>query len=418
MVGPIQRPAGRLDADAGDGFRGEGQRSAAHHLQPGAIGLKAVEQIETHIGGEPRRPDPEAGESVDIGDPPPCRQAPVRAEPGVGVDRSRPAVGEPDIGELREGDEEVRGEPAEGLRAVLMAGIHPAAEVIDGVVSTPQDPVVRGQPVIVELVGAVPDSLACSPADAVQLGVGEWFGAQDVVVNRNGIEPVSAQQTTEHVGGQHGPRGSDSPRRGGHRDGVAVAPDSQCGGLLVDPHTGLHACAGQLHHQPGGVHDRAVFGEQAGPIRRRIDLFADRRLIEEHALPLVGRLGKSDHLVRLGGHGEHAGALPLDLHAVGLYIALHAEKVLLAQAGQRVDFRGPTGLPVGGAMGETRIDEPAVAARGCPAHPLRLDQNDPRTGIAFGGVQCGPQPGVSPTDDQQVAAVRASQRLEFGPRLE
>ena len=94
------------------------------------------------------------------GDPAATGQAPVRAEPGVGVDRAGPAVAEPDIGELREGDEEMRGDLAERLRAVLMAGVDAASPVIHRVVAAPQDPVVGRESVVVELVSAVADALA------------------------------------------------------------------------------------------------------------------------------------------------------------------------------------------------------------------------------------------------------------------
>ena len=78
---------------------------------------RPVQQVEADVGGEPCRADAESGEPVDVGDPAVAGQAPVRAEPGVGVDGACPPVAEPDVVELREGDEEVRGEPAVGLPA-------------------------------------------------------------------------------------------------------------------------------------------------------------------------------------------------------------------------------------------------------------------------------------------------------------
>ena len=53
----------------------------------------AVEQVEAHVGGEPRRADTQPGEPVDVGHPAAAGQPPVRAEPGVGVDRRRPSGG-------------------------------------------------------------------------------------------------------------------------------------------------------------------------------------------------------------------------------------------------------------------------------------------------------------------------------------
>ena len=76
---------------------------------------------------------------------------------------------EPDVVELGEGDEEVRGEAAVGGRPVLVRGIDLASEVVDGVIAAPHDAVVLGQAVVVKLVGAVADSLPVPPSDAVQL---------------------------------------------------------------------------------------------------------------------------------------------------------------------------------------------------------------------------------------------------------
>ena len=71
--------------------------------------------------------------------------------------------------QLREGLEELPGEQLEGRRPVVELAFEPAAEVVDGVVAAPQDPVVGRQPVVVELVAAVVDALAVAPADRRQL---------------------------------------------------------------------------------------------------------------------------------------------------------------------------------------------------------------------------------------------------------
>ena len=82
------------------GSGGNGNGRLPHHLQFGARRRLAVEQVEAHVGGEPRRGDAESGEAVDVGHPAVAGQAPVRAEPGVGVDRARPPMAEPDVVEL------------------------------------------------------------------------------------------------------------------------------------------------------------------------------------------------------------------------------------------------------------------------------------------------------------------------------
>ena len=53
---------------------------------------------------------------------------------------------------MREGPEELRLELVERRGPVVSAGADTAAEVVDRVVAAPQDPVVGGQPEVVELV--------------------------------------------------------------------------------------------------------------------------------------------------------------------------------------------------------------------------------------------------------------------------
>jgi len=59
----------------------------------------------------------------------------------------------------------------------------PVAVVVDRVVAAPQDPVVRAEPVVVELVRAVADALTVAPADLGELGVGQGLGHEYVVVD-------------------------------------------------------------------------------------------------------------------------------------------------------------------------------------------------------------------------------------------
>ena len=68
-------------------------------------------------------------------------------------------MGEAEPLELREGLEEVLGEHVVGLGPLLEGRVDPAAVVVDRVVPAPQDPVVAGEPVVVELVAAVADAL-------------------------------------------------------------------------------------------------------------------------------------------------------------------------------------------------------------------------------------------------------------------
>ena len=110
-----------------------------------------------------------------------------------------------------------------------------------------------------------------------------------------------------------------------------------------------------------------------------------------------------------GGDGQHAGALPVDLHVVFLDIGRHAVEVRHTEALELVELLGPARLPVLGAVGEAGVDEAAVASRCRPPDPFGLDQHDLRAGVTFGGVQCRPQSGVAATDHEQVAGGRTGQ---------
>jgi len=58
-------------------------------------------------------------------------------------------MAEPDALKLRERGEEVTGQPEMRGGPLVVRRADRVAEVVDGVVAAPQDPVVRGQPVVV-----------------------------------------------------------------------------------------------------------------------------------------------------------------------------------------------------------------------------------------------------------------------------
>ena len=150
-VGPGQRPAGELHAGVAQRLGRERQRPLADHPQPGPLGLLPVEQVERDVGAEPGRRDAEAGVAQGVGHASVVRRPEERREPGARVDDAGPAVREPEPLELRERREELGREQVVGA-ALLEAAVDPAAEAVDRVVPAPQDPVVAGQPVVVEQV--------------------------------------------------------------------------------------------------------------------------------------------------------------------------------------------------------------------------------------------------------------------------
>ena len=207
----------------------------------------------------------------------------MRAEPAVGVDRAGPAVAETDVIELREGEEEVSRELAEGLRPVFVPGVDSATVVVDRVVPTPQNPVVGGQAVVVELVGGIADTLPGTPADTVELVVRQRLSGHRVVVNRDRVKSIAAEQAGKDIGGQHYLPSGDGPGRGDDLDCAGVAVDHSGNRVLVNPDAFLRTGPCQFDHQSGGIDNRAVRIQQPCPVGRRVDLGADRIPVQKPA---------------------------------------------------------------------------------------------------------------------------------------
>ncbi len=116
------------------------------------------------------------------------------------------------------------------------------------------------------------------------------------------------------------------------------------------------------------------------------------------------------------GHRQHAGALPFDVESERLDVGLHAVEVLHAHRLEGVNLVGPACLSVLQSVCQAGVDEAAVAARRGPADPVGVDEHDAAIRISLCGMQCGPQPGVAPTDNQQVAGERSGCLRVFRPR--
>ena len=75
------------------------------------------------------------------------------------VDRARPAVRERNVGELREGLEEVARQQLVRTAVLFKCGIDAAAPVVDGVPAAPEDAVVVAEPVVMELIARIGEPL-------------------------------------------------------------------------------------------------------------------------------------------------------------------------------------------------------------------------------------------------------------------
>jgi len=103
-----------------------------------------------------------------------------------------------------------------------------------------------------------------------------------------------------------------------------------------------------------------------------VDLGAHRLAVQERHVRagpgrLAGLLCQRGDLVRPRGHLDLAGALELAVDAVAVHGGLELVQVLGAEALQGVELVGPAPLPVGEAVGEAGLAEPAVAPGRRPA---------------------------------------------------
>ena len=208
---------------AGSGGNGSGRRRTISSRVRSVS--SAVEQVQPDAGAEPARADAEAGEPDDVDRAAAERAAPQRREAAARVDRAAPAVREADPLELREGREEVLGQPVERRRALVALGRHAAGEVVDRVVAAPEDPAVVGLAVVVEQVRDVGESLPAVPADRRALLRRQRLGHQHVVVDGHDVAPDRAHERRERAGReQRAAREHATPGRlGAHARAVAAS---------------------------------------------------------------------------------------------------------------------------------------------------------------------------------------------------
>ena len=107
---------------------------------------------------------------------------------------------------------------------MLDGWVDPVAEVVEGVPTAPQDPVVRCESVVVELVARVREALAVGPADGGQSVASKRFGHQDVVVHRYDEAPDASNLGPEGVGCHDGISGAYRSSVGPDPDGRAFGP--------------------------------------------------------------------------------------------------------------------------------------------------------------------------------------------------
>ena len=294
------------------------------------------------------------------------------------------------------------------------------AIVVYGVIATPQDAVVVGQPVVVKLVGGVEQALPAAPAERRHLLRRQRLGHQHVVVHGGDVAADGPDQRREAVGGQHDPLGPQPATRRRQHHAVGQLVQRRHRRQLVQAHAQLDAGAAKTPCQAGRVDQRGAAPlPDAAQVGGRVDLRAHLVLAEPVAVVAV--LPHHRHepaqlldLVLIAGDQDRPRPLPAAVDAVALDRLLDAVQVLAPQPLQLVDLVGEPAEAVGQAMGQGRIGEPAVAAACACGDRRRLQHHDVAGGIVLLGLQRRPQAREAAADHGQRAAALARERVGRG----
>ena len=233
--------------------------------------------------------------------------------------------------------------------------------------------------------------------------------AQPAGVGRRGDDDVVGRERRAVVGRQANAAGPPLDR-----------PDP---GVLVDRDPALLADAGKPADELRRVEDHVATRRlvEPGQPERRVDLGLDRVAIEEHELlAVLGRLVDPGpellDLVGLVGDAQAAGLLEVAVDAVRPGEGDEGREVRDALLLEPLDLVGEVADPVGQAVGQRRLAEPAVPAatprtRRSPARGRRPAATDPcRSG------RCAVHRPVNPAaDDRDVGDGRAAQRRAHRP---
>ena len=289
-----------------------------------------------------------------------------------------------------------------------------AAVVVDRVVPAPEDPAVRGEPVVVELVAGVRDPDARVPPQCHELLLGQRLGRQHVVVDRHHAPGIAAQRSGEDVGREHHVLRPHHSPAGGCRDPVACLLQRLEAGALGDAHTQPLDRVGQPPRQPGRVdHRRLVRVEPAGQVRRRGHQLLDSRRVEE-----AGKLWLQPlDLVLARRHGELPAPRPSAVDAMAPQRLLDLVEVAHPELVHHVVLVGPPLPAVGLAVRQARLAEAAVAPGRVLRDPVRLDEQDPSARLPLDRTQRRPESREPATHDEQVGVpVPVERRPRRRPR--
>ena len=257
--------------------------------------------------------------------------------------------------------------------------------MVDRVVAAPQDPVVAGQPVVVEQVRRVADPLPVRPARPPPSA--RRSAARSSARSRRPA-PSSAAAGAAATGTRwcraRTRSGAHLARRGCARARrPAWSSRPVAGGALVDPHARRRAPPAAAPRPAGPARPsrcRRAPTARRGTSGSRPPRAPASRSSSSYVVagrPQPARPGRRARRPRAGAVAtrELAGLLPAAVDAVPSHRVGDAAQVLRAQPVQLVELVGPALDAVGEAVGQAGRREPAVAAAGLVAAVPGLEQH-------------------------------------------
>ncbi len=296
-----------------------------------------------------------------------------------------------------------------GLGVELKVTSRLAAKLVDRVVATPEDGVVLGEPVVVELIAGVGNAFATVPANARHLLVGEWLCDECVVIDGRHVATGLANERGKDIRREgHFPR-SDGAVGGVNPDSVFDVLQPLDFGVLEYANAERLAGSLQSPDQAGRIDEsRAVNVEERAFVRRGVNaslhlLFTEDFDMVTHVVTKPRLFRHAFKLPRRDGDAQFPRSFPVALDAVALHGGLDLVEIL---AGEPLDHRHLVGKSVHAVIEpvrQRRAAEAAVAPRGARAGFILLNNDDFTRGILLLRQKCGPQPRVAASDNAEVS---------------
>ncbi len=319
----------------------------AYHFEVGVLARLPIDEVECHPCSEARRTDSEAGVSTNPGQVASVRSAPGRSELRCCGYRSAPAMGEDHTFELWERLEEVLCEDLVRAPGLVILFANSISEAVYGVVPAPQDPVVRRESVIVELVADISEALPTRPTKRFHLFRGQWLCHEHIVVDGDDEPSHPCYWTSIGVRRDNHLRCPNRTSCCCDDESAAGFFDVAHGAVVIHDDTKLLSDPAKAPRQAGRIDDRrTVWQVQASKVRWRLHSGAHCLAIKDHRVLVVTAMYCLCFLdlidvPLLGGNADEPGLLETDIEIVVVDEVDDRPEVLLAEALEPFELRWP-----------------------------------------------------------------------------